>query len=214
MKTTLVALLAGATLSLGACQALIPGANRTPPRLYELTPKSTFDSSLPKITSQIIIETPTASSGLTTSRIAVKERAVTLDYYAQSEWTDLAPRLIQTLMVESFENSKRALSVAREGSGLRSDFILKPDLREFQAELYRGPEPVVHVRINVKLVRMPSREIIATATFETEQKAKSGEIDEIIQTYDEALGKVLKRIVGWTIRRVHAEERAGRVGRR
>lgn len=204
----------GATLALGACQSLIPGANRTPPRLYDLTPKSTFDKSLPRITSQIIIETPSASSGLTTSRIAVKERAVTLDYYALSEWTDVAPNLVQTLMVESFENSKRALSVAREGSGLRADFILKPEMREFQAELFRGPEPVINVRINVKLVRMPSREIIANATFQTEFKAKSGKIDDIVEAFDDALGKVLKRVVEWTVRRVSREERSGRVGRR
>jgi cholesterol transport system auxiliary component len=117
-------------------------------------------------------------------------------------------------MVESFENSKRALSVAREGSGLRSDFILKPELREFQAELYRGTQPVVHVRINVKLVRMPSREIIATETFDTEVTATGNDIDTVVLTFDDALGKVLKRIVTWTIQQVHREERAGRVGRR
>lgn len=196
-------LIAGVLIALAGCQSLIPGASKPPPRLYELTPKSSFNKSLPRISAQIIIETPTASSGLTSSRIAVKERPVTLDYYAQSEWTDIAPNLVQTLMVESFENSRRALSVAREGSGLRSDYILKPDLREFQAELFRGPTPVVNVRINVKLVRMPEREIVASRTFRAEVKSKSGNIDDVIEAFDEALGKVLKRIVEWTILNVN-----------
>lgn len=210
MRRPYLALLLGAVFALSGCQGLIPGLDRPPPRLYELTPKSTFDKSLPRITSQIIVETPNASSGLTSSRIAVKERPVTLDYYAQSEWTDLAPNLVQTLMVESFENSKRALSVAREGSGLRSDYILQSDLREFQAELYRGPQPIVHIRINVKLIRMPSREIIANQSFEAEITSKSDTIDDVIETFDETLGKVLKQVVQWTVRRINREERGGR----
>ena len=204
-------LIFAAALALGACQSIVPGANRPPPRLYELTPKSTFDKSLPRIGAQIIVETPSASS---TSRIAVKERAVTLDYYAQSEWTDVAPNLVQTLLVESFENSKRALAVARDGSGLRADYILKPDLREFQAELYRGPQPSINVRINVKLVRMPSREIIASQTFQARITAKSGNLDDVIQAFDESLGKVLKRIVEWTIKEVRTEGRKGNIRRR
>ncbi len=203
-------LVLGTALLLSACQNLIPGANKAPPRLYELTPKSTFDGKLPRISAQIIIETPSASSGLTTSRIAVKERAVTLDYYAQSEWTDVAPNLVQTLMVESFENSKRALSVARDGSGLRSDYIIKADLREFQAELYRGPKPSVNVRINIKLVRMPERDIIASQTFQARVVASSGEIDDVIEAFDESLGKVLKRVVEWTILRVARDWRPSR----
>ena len=93
-----------AALVIAGCQSLIPGATRDPPRLYELTPKSTFDPNLPNVRGQLVVETPEAASGITTSKIAVKQKATTLDYYARSEWSDLAPRLVQTKMIESFEN--------------------------------------------------------------------------------------------------------------
>ena len=42
--------------------------------------------------------------------------------------------MVQILVVEFFENAKKILGVGREQIGLRSDFVLKNELREFQAE--------------------------------------------------------------------------------
>lgn len=206
-------LVIGASLWLTACQGIIPGAQRDPPRLYELTPKSTFPKGLPEIKRQLIVETPLASSGLTSSRIAVKVRATTLDYYERTEWTDLAPNLIQTLLIESFDNSKKIIAVGREGSGLRADYILKTELREFQAELYRGPVPVVRVRLNVRLMRMPDREIVATSRFEASVKAAGRDIDSVIAAFDKSLGRVLRYTVIWTLKTIARRPR-GRTRRR
>lgn len=201
------ALALAAVLAVSACQGLIPGATRDPPRLYELTPKSTFDPALPRVRSQLVVETPEAASGLTTSRIAVKQRATTLDYYARSEWTDLAPRLVQTKLIESFENTRKIVGVGREGSGLRSDYILKSELRHFEAQLFDSDKPLVRVVINVKLVKMPAREIVANRSFERTEPLKSTAIDDLVEGFDEALGGALKRIVEWTILEMDARDR-------
>jgi len=196
-----------AALAAGACQGLIPGATRDPPRLYELTPKSTFDPALPRVRSQLVVETPESASGLATSRIAVKQKPTTLDYYARAEWTDLAPRLIQTKLIESFENSGKIVSVGREGSGLRSDYILKSELRHFEAQLYDSKNPLIRVVINVKLVKMPQREIVANRPFERTKEVDAANIDQLVEGFDEALGGVLKRVVEWSIREMDARDR-------
>ncbi len=201
------ALAAAAALALAGCQSLIPGASRDPPRLYELTPKSTFDPALPRVRSQLVVETPDSASGLQTSRIAVKQKATTLDYYARSEWTDLAPRLVQTKLIESFENSGKIVSVGREGSGLRSDYILKSELRHFEAQLYDSEKPMIRIVVNVKLVKMPVREIIANRSFERTHKLDKAEIDQLVEGFDEALGGVLKRVVEWSIREMDMRDR-------
>ncbi len=201
------ALALSAALAIAGCQGLIPGATRDPPRLYELTPKSTFDPNLPRVRSQLVVETPESASGLTTSRIAVKQRPTTLDYYARSEWTDLAPRLVQTKLIESFENSGKIVSVGREGSGLRSDYVLKSELRHFEAQLYETEKPLIRVVVNVKLVKMPAREIVANRSFERTHKVDSANIDQLVEGFDEALGGVLKRVVEWTIREMDARDR-------
>lgn len=201
------ALLAVAALALGACQNLIPGATRDPPRLYELTPKSTFERDLPAMKVQLVIETPETAAGLQSARIAVKQKATTLDYFARAEWSDLSPRLVQTKMVESFENSGKIVAVGREGSGLRSDYILKSELRHFEAQLYEPETRRVHVAINLKLVKMPQREILANCSIVRTAKVKSDGIDDVILAFDAALGGAMRRIVGWTLRNMEQRER-------
>ena len=59
-----------------------------------------------------------------------------------------------TLLVESFENTGKIVAVGRQAIGLRSDFNLKSELREFQAEYFGGAKiPTVRVRINTKLIK-------------------------------------------------------------
>lgn len=197
-----VAVMAGA-----GCSSVFPGANRDPPMLFDLSPKSTFPADLPKVRWQLIVDPPIAAAGLSSSRIALKRHPLRLEYYAKTSWTDLAPKMVQTLIVESFENSGKIVAVGRESAGLRSDFVLKTELREFQADYTGGAKnsaknasPRVRVRINAKLVLMPQRTIIAGITIEKTVVAESNSMAAIVMAYDYALGKTLKRLVAWTLR--------------
>ena len=99
--------------------------------MYVLTPKSTFSDTLPRVDWQLLVELPQAQAGINTARIALRDSPIELRYFELSNWTDLAPRMIQTLIVESFENSDRIVAVGREAIGLRADYVLKTELREF-----------------------------------------------------------------------------------
>ena len=196
------------------CSIPLPGQG-APPRLYVLTPKSTFPDDVPTVTWQLLVDTPVSPAGLNTARIAMNDSPIELRYFERANWTDFAPKMVQTLMIESFENSKKIVGVGREQIGLRSDFLLKTDLREFQAEYSDAlpqnikvmdrsiPPPVARVRINAKLVKMPRREIVATKTFERRIRADDNTMVEIIGSFDEALGKTLKAIVAWTLQTGH-----------
>ncbi|MSP89565.1 MAG: hypothetical protein EXQ92_12265 [Alphaproteobacteria bacterium] len=181
--------------ALAGCAALIPGDS---PQLYVLSPKSSFDESLPRVDWQLIVELPIAAAGLITTRIAVSRTPLTMEYYARANWTDRAPVLVQTLLIESFENSGKIISVGRESVGLRSDYVLKTELREFEAVEESG-RTLTHVRINAKLIKMPERNIIATTTIERKIPVESRGIDGVIAAFDDALGKVMKRVVEWTL---------------
>jgi len=107
---------------------------------------------------------------------------------------------VQTLLVESFENTERIISVARQGTDLRADYVLKTELREFQAEYLSGSAaPIIRVRLNGKLIKLPRRVIIASTTIEKRVPAESAEIGAIIVAFDDALGKVMRPLVEWTL---------------
>lgn len=179
---------------LPAC-GLLPEVQE-PVNLYTLTPKTTFTDTVPKVDWQLVVEEPIAAAGLVTPRIALQHTAYTLEYYANSAWTDNAPAMVQTLLIESFEASDSIVAVGREAIGLRPDYILKTDLREFEA-IYDGDNPIpeVWIRINAKLVQMPDRKIVASRTVGRRLPAASAKLEDIIAAFDEALGKVLRDIV-------------------
>lgn len=184
---------------LTACGGFLPGQG-PPPRLFVLTPKSTFSDDLPTVDWQLVIEVPAAAASLDTTRISLLRSAMEHEYYARASWTDRAPTLVQTLLVESFENSGKIIAVGRESLGLRADYVLKSELREFQS-VYLDPTkpPEAYVRLGVKLVKMPERAIVGSRSFDSRIKAKTDTMEAIVEAFDTALGKVLKLLVGWTL---------------
>ena len=197
---TLALLYTAFAVLVGCAGNILPGARTEPPKLYVLTPKSTFATDLPKVDWQLTVEVPIAEAGLNTARIALKRTPISLEYYERANWIDTAPIMVQTLLVESFENSGRIVGVGRQSIAIRSDFSLITDLREFQAEYDRDAVPEARVRLNAKLVRMPERVIVGVTTVERLHKAAGTDIVSVIEAFDIALGKTMKRIVEWALK--------------
>lgn len=188
-----------AVLLTGCSGNILPGVGNDPPKLYVLTPKNTFSNKLPKVDWQLTIAFPIADAALNTARIALRHSPISLEYYARASWVDTAPQMIQTLLVESYENTGKIVSIGRQSVTLRADYSLLTDLREFQAEYIGEGPPRVRVRLNAKMVRMPQRTILATETFEFIEPAASSGLEAVVSAFDIALGKTLKRIVEWSL---------------
>ena len=186
---------------LSGCEGLVPALGGPPANLYTLTPKSTFTKELQRVRWQLVVDEPLASGGLNIDRIALRQTPTELKYFARARWTERAPRMVQTLMVESFENSGAIVAVGRKAIGLRSDYNLITELREFQAEYFESDGvPTVRVRLNAKLVKQPRRAIVASRTFESKIKSEGKAMWHVIRAFDQALGKVLRHTVEWTIK--------------
>ena len=192
---------AAPALALAGCSGMLPGQG-APAQLYTLTPKSSFAADLPTVAWQLVVEQPVAAAGLNTSRIALQRTPVSLDYFARANWSDTAPAMLQTLLVESFENTRRIVAVARESVRLRPDYLLQTDLREFAAEYFpdAARPPLVRVRMTAKLVRVADRAIIASTSAERTERATADDMGAITLAFDEAAGGVMRRIVEWTLR--------------
>jgi cholesterol transport system auxiliary component len=193
-------LVMAACLALGACAAALELASSDPPPLYELTPKSTFADDLPEVDARLSIEVPTATAGLNSARIALRPTPTTLEYYARANWIDVLPVMVQNLLLESFDNAGKIDVLGRGVVGVRAEYALLTHIREFQAE-YDGPgAPKVRVRLQARLVRLPRRISLGSTSEEFVVQAEDTSMAAIVRAFDEAFGKVAKRLVEWTIR--------------
>ena len=191
-------------LPLCACAAALQLAAPEPPRLYELTPKSTFTDGLPEVNSRLSVEVPTATAGLNSSRIALRPTPTTLEYYAGASWIDVVPVMVQNLLLESFDNTGKIDVLGREVVGVRADLGLLVHVREFQAEYEGSGPPEVRGRLQARLIRLPRRTSLASTSEEFVVRAANTSLPAIVSAFDEAFGKALKRIVEWTLKEAAA----------
>ena len=198
-RLRVISVAAAAAVLLAACSLPSLGSG-PPPNLYVLSPKSTFPDDVPAVDWQLVVEEPSTAKGIDTDRIAIAPSPLEVMYLASSRWADRAPRMVQQLLIQSFENSKKIVSVGRQSIGLRSDYVLKVELREFQAEKTAEGGTVAHVRLNLKLVRVALGQIVASESFDFSRPAASESVPDIVQAFDDAVGAVLKRAVTWTLK--------------
>ncbi|HEV2551346.1 MAG TPA: ABC-type transport auxiliary lipoprotein family protein [Stellaceae bacterium] len=190
-------LLSALLVAPSGCGSLLPTGG-APPKLYTLTPATDFPAGQ-AIRSQLLVDVPVSAAALDTERIALSRSAITIDYYAEAAWTDRAPLMIQSLVVQSFENSGRITAIGRESLALRADYVLRPELRHFEAEYHDAAAPSAHVAVGIKLVKMPDRTIVAQRNFEAAAPALANQMPAIVESFDKALHDAMRQIVDWTL---------------
>lgn len=178
--------------ALAGC-TVIPEVNNPVP-LYTLSAVRQFDQSLPKVDWQLVVGTPVASADLDTRRIALTRSPGVIEYFANGAWADNTPILLQGKLIESFEASRAIVSVGRDAVGLRPDYVLQSDLRDFQAE-YTDGTPIAHLRLAAKLVRMPDRRIVANILTEQKVPAEGNSLAQIIRAFDRAASEAFEEVV-------------------
>ena len=195
-RRRLIRIAAGAPLAaLAACQ--LPGQG-PPPREFRLTPKTTFPEGLPEVDWSLVVDRPTIVPSIDTVRIA-RTSGIEVEYYAGAAWVDRPAALIEPLIIESFQNSGAIRAVAGRRSDLRPDFMLQPGITAFQAEPAGSGPPAARVVISARLLTMPKREVAGTTEIGRSVPATAGDLPAIAAAFDDALGKVLKRLVEWTL---------------
>lgn len=185
-------------LALSGCASLLPSGG-PPPKLYTLTPASDFPTHAPPVSWQLLVDVPVSAAALDTERIALSRGPTSIDYFADAAWTDRAPLLVQGLLVQSFENSGRITAIARESLALRADYILRTELRHFEADYAGGGAPTAHIQIVAKLVKMPERAIIAQRTVNAAMRASENQVPAIVAAFNGAGHQAARQIVDWTL---------------
>jgi cholesterol transport system auxiliary component len=128
-----------AGLATASCLQLGQGQ---PPRRFRLNLTNNFPPDLPTVDWTLEIDQTVADPGIDTTRIAqLGANGVEIQYFADAEWPSNASDMVNTLLVQSFVDSRRITRVGDRNSGLRPDFTLKTVLRNFEAE--SGPTPTI-----------------------------------------------------------------------
>ena len=196
MRRLVVALVL--VLVVTSCGSLLPTQGPAPD-LYTLSPATRFAEGLKRVDWQLMVEEPTAVGGVDSNRIAVQPTPNEVRYFGEVRWVERAPRMVQGLLVESFERSRAVAGVERYAVTFKADYILKAEIRDFQAELFGEQAPTAHVRLTVKLLRAGKQDILWTRDFEARVAAGNVTATNVVAAFDTALGQVMADIVAATV---------------
>ena len=187
-----------ATTALSACSGMI-GPPEAPP-LYMLKPILPPAGGGPRVPWQMSIVLPQAPDSLDTNRIVLVHETQQMDFYANASWQDRLPFLVQSALIEAFEGSGRIAAVGRDTDGLKSDYLLETDIRDFQAR-YDAPDtpPTVVVRIAAKLIAVRGRTIALAANAHAEVAAGQNNVPSVVVAFNQALAQTLGQITTWAL---------------
>jgi cholesterol transport system auxiliary component len=183
-------------LPLTACSSFF-NVQRTPFTVY--SPHYTATSAAgAQVSWQLIVETPLASNTLDTARIVVMPTPGVLEVFPGARWSDTAPSLLRNLVVQGFEQSGRIIGVGSAASGMRADYALAIELRDFQLEVNGGAAHAA-IRFQARLLDYTSNRVLASRAFAVEAPAAGIDAASAFAAFEAGLNTVVSAVVEWTL---------------
>ncbi|WP_246069888.1 ABC-type transport auxiliary lipoprotein family protein [Cognatiluteimonas lumbrici] len=184
-------LLAGCTLV---------GGEKEPVSIYAPVVQVAADPAWPVAQWQLGIPKVHAGGMLESRRIAVRPVPGELQVYKGALWASEPAEQLRDAVLRTLEDSDKIAAVARQESGIASDYRLELDLRRYEADYGGAPSPAALVEVHAKLVRSIGREVVAEQTFREAVPAQGADVAQVAQAFGIALGEVAGDIAGWTLR--------------
>lgn len=143
----------------------------------------------------VVVTEPDAVQTYATDRMVVRQPGGILSYLPDAQWSDSLTNLIQTRMVQAFEDSD-VPNVGRPSDQLAFEVVLATDVRAFDIDVTAGQQATV--TLAARLIDDIDRSVIANRTFTA--SAPVAELDGVnaAKAFDVALNEVVRQIIAWT----------------
>ncbi len=191
-------LLAAAASLLAGCISLFPKAD--PATLYR------FGATAPPVQ-----ETASGGPGfgvfLTVTgfdRAAASDRILTVTgtqaaYIKGARWVTSSVALFDSALQHAFDADQGPARLVARGGIARADYVLKLDVRTFEARYDNGQAaaPTIVVEVHAALDRASDQTVVGDRSFKVSVSASDNRVGAIAQAFDQAVAQVLGKLVAW-----------------
>ena len=188
-KLVLAAAMALAAGCFGGLKDEVPA-----PLIYRVeAPKLAPGAALP---ADLMIAIERSAPGLDGSGIAVRWPGNRLDYVAAARWADNLPELLQSALIESFQDSGRLRSVQGDIGRFRATHSLVIDVRRFEADYTGGGLPVAEVSFAATLGRTSDRRVLTSFTVSAGEAAAANRQSSVVAALNAAFNRAVMEAAG------------------
>ena len=162
--------------------------------VYDLTAPTQFPAIENAPRGQLIVVEPTSLIALETRKFMFRPNPGDDPTFAKAEWSDNAPKLLQTTIIQTFENAGLSQSVSRPAEGLVADKQLALDIRKFQ--ISDSAEPMAEIEIAAKI--LSDGRIIGAKVFRASAPMNALNASSAAAALDQAFGQCATELTVWT----------------
>ncbi|MBZ5758233.1 ABC-type transport auxiliary lipoprotein family protein [Rhizobium sp. VS19-DR104.2] len=148
---------------------------------------------------QILVPAPTALSAIDSNQIVVRVSGSELQYLAKAQWSDKLSRMVQSKLVEAFENSGKVGGVGVPGQGLAIDYQVVTDIRAFEIDTTKQ---AAVVEISAKILNDKTGTVRKQDVFRVAVPTTGTTNDAYVKSLDRAFASVSAQIVDWTLKSI------------
>jgi phospholipid/cholesterol/gamma-HCH transport system substrate-binding protein len=164
------------------------------PDTFDLVAPSDFPQ-IKDIPAQMTVPDLNATLVYDTQRMLVRTPDGKYSNVEGAEWADNLPKLIQSRVVQSFENAKQLKSVSRPIDDLQPEYRLELSIRNFQIVPEQAPSAVVELAARIV---NDKGEIKGARIFKVTEPVQAVQADQAAAALNKAFGKVAQDLVEWT----------------
>ncbi len=175
------------------------GAKKAAAHIFDLVAPRDFPSLAKIPDGQLLIPEPEILGKLFNDEIQVRATAGTPAASFEAKWPDTLSRVMQSRIIQSFENANYLKTLGRQPEGFTVNYQLFIDLRSFQVTT--APTPLANIHFSAKIVG-DNGQILGAKLFEVSVPASVADEASVAASLNDAFGKAVTELVVWTSRTI------------
>jgi cholesterol transport system auxiliary component len=194
---------------LAGCAPLL-GGGKHPTTIYAPAAHVQPSPGWPSVRWQLALGRTFGARNADSLRITVRPTPNELQVYKGAQWVKPPADMVEDTVLHALEDSGRIAVVARQGSGVGTDYRLVMDVRRFESD-YAGAEmPTATIEVTAKLLHVRDQQLAGSRTFLQTQAARTTAVPDVVNAFEQALVAIGGDLAGWTLSTGEAYERQAR----
>lgn len=171
------------------------GVQKSKAHVFDLDAPRNFPPIKKTPAGQLLVPEPDILGNLFNDEIVVRTAAGVRDIAFAGKWPDTLSRVLQSRIIQSFENANYLKTLGRQPDGLKVDYQLLIDVRSFQVQ--GSPTPEAEISFSAKIIGENGL-ILGARIFQARAPASPPDEATVAAGLNAAFTKAVTELVVWT----------------
>ncbi len=149
----------------------------------------------------LMIMQPEASQIYETTQMAYSTQAYQMAYFGKNSWADTPAQMLQSLLVQTLQDTHYFHSVGVPSSLGHYDYVLSTQLLNFEQRFFEKSSHVV-VTLRVQVIKMASNQVVAAKQFTVTEMAPQNSPYGGVVAANQAVAKMMGQVARFCLRSV------------